>query len=144
MNIAYGFALILIVLVGCFGFLTYQNLQLQSQITTIQQQYNEATKPNIIVLSYSWIVGPYSVSENIITVNCTVLNASPTSAFFGLSIYAQFNTETPTSSWEILGGIGPWQTKNVYNITETYYKTDGTLQNVWVEPQGVTPTNNLP
>ena len=139
MNIAYGFAIILIVLVGCFAFLIYQNSQLQSQVNTIQQQQYNTKKPNIVVLSYSWTDEPNGPSENIITVNCTVLNASPVGATdFSLAIYAQFATETPTSSWDIPSGIGPWQTRNVYNLTETYNIAYGNLENVWVEPQLVT------
>jgi len=136
MSVAYGFVLILIVLFGCFGFLVYQNLQLQSRVNTIQQEQYDTTKPNIIVLSYSWTDEPNGTSQVLITLNCTILNASPVGATsFGLSIYAQGQFGTPTSSWEVPTGIGPWQTENFYDLTETYNTArNGILISVWVEP----------
>lgn len=134
MKIAYGFLLVLVVLFGCFGFLTYQIIQLQSQVTTLQQQNTEASKTKVIVLAYSWEDSLYGGSEHRISVNCTLLNVNSLSlSDVSVDIVAQFGNRTDSTGW----GVGPmesWQTQNYYDLGLVYDKTTwGSVNAVWLE-----------
>jgi hypothetical protein len=139
MKAAYGFLSLALIVFGCFGYQIYLVSQLQSQIRTLQNQNDAATRPKIIVLTYSWINEHYSQSYDRISVNCTLLNASPDNATtISIDIKAQFGTHIETYGWGVDDVLTPWQTKNYYDLGLIYNKTElGNLYVVWLEPNWI-------
>jgi hypothetical protein len=143
MRIAYGFTLLIVIVVGCFGYEVYLISQLQSQVKTLQNQNDQNMRPKLIVLTYSWADEPWRGSYYLIVVNCTLLNASPENATnVFITIMAQFGTRIEEYSWEVDSVLTPWQTKTYnkpldknYDLELLYNKTyDGNPDAVWLEP----------
>jgi hypothetical protein len=137
MKVAYGFLLLALIFLGCFGYQFFVITQLQSQVTLLRDWNDLATRSNVIVLAYSWTTEPYNSSMNAISVNCTLLNASPSFADeVGVIINAQFGTGYVYNIGLVVekNGLDPWQTKNEYNLIMVYNTTLGYLNTVWLEP----------
>jgi len=139
MKVAYGFLLVIVAVVACFGYQAYILTQLQLEIKTLQYQSNENIRPKVIVLSYSWTDKPYVSSlYNRTSVNCTLLNASPQNASkVDVTIEARFGTHTETIDWAVDDVLTAWQTKNYYDLGLIYSETLGnpdtiSLQLNWI------------
>jgi len=140
MKIAYGFVLLIVVIAGCFGYQVYLISQLQSQVNTLQDQNNEIIRPKIIVLSYSWTDEQYSGSLYMISVNCTLFNASPKDAYSsGVFIKALFgNNHTEEEGYGAEFDFGAWQTRNYYDLNLIYDRVQlGLVENIWLEPHWI-------
>jgi hypothetical protein len=137
MKVVYGFFLLALVFLGCFGYEFFLTTQLQSQVQTLENQNNELTSPKVVVLAYSWTDNNL---YSFISVNCTLLNVSPNNATeVGVYVKAQIGTHIETQYWGIgmyntPGTLEPWHTINEYNLELDYNSTEGNINVVWLEP----------
>ncbi len=135
MRIIYGFVLLAIIFVACFGFQSYLIMHLQSQLDNVQHLNDESIKPKVVVLSYTWALSSYDPLESMVSANCTLLNLSPTTAV-NVEIDITVSVQNTTITWvRTLADFDPWHTENVYDIVVIYNSSLGVPLNVWLTPR---------
>jgi hypothetical protein len=134
MRIIYGFILLAIVFVACFGVQSYLIKHLQSQLDNVQHQNDQNVRPKVVVLSYTWTLSSLAPSENMVSANCTLLNLSPNTAL-NVKIDINVLVQNETITWvRLLADFDPWHTENVYDIVVIYNSSLGAPLNVWLTP----------
>ena len=138
MRTIYGFVLLAVIFVACFGYQSYVIMHMQSQLDDVQYVNTQNLRPKIVVLSYTWALSSYDSSENIVNANCTLLNLSPTGAF-NVQVEIFVSLQNTTITWvrnvtESNQSFDAWQTENVNNVVLIYDSNLGTPLNVWLTP----------
>jgi hypothetical protein len=138
MRIMYGFVLLTVIFLACFGFQSYVIVHLQSQLDNVQYLVAQNFKPKIVVLSYMWAVSSNGPSENMVSANCTLLNLSPTGAF-NVQVDISVSVLNTTITWvhNVTASnqtFDAWHTENVNNIVVIYDSRLGAPSNVWLTP----------
>ena len=101
--------------------LLYQSVQIQNQLFALTELKKEFEAPNVLILTYSWQDQPWTTTQNMFSLNCTLFNTGFQTAYT-VSVKVTFNYEGGKTEDRLLDApsISGRQTVTLTNIRFTH------------------------